>query len=141
MKTQHATYQYRLYPTKKQAQALEQLLMAGQRLYNAALEHRLVCWRTYRKPMGYLDQAADLKAIRDEHPDIGLLNFSACQQVLRRLDKVYREFVKGRRSLRQEIGTKGRCGIGSWASSHGLVCGRVPKGFALFPPIVLGAGL
>jgi putative transposase len=89
-------YQYRLYPTKKQAQALEQLLVAGQRLYNAALEHRLLCWRRYRKPVWYLDQASDLKAIRGEHPDIGVLNFSACQQVLRRLDKVYRQFVKGK---------------------------------------------
>lgn len=90
-------YQYRLYLTRKQAQALEQLLVAGQRLYNASLEHRLVCWRQYRKPVWYLEQAADLKAIRTEHPDLGLLNFSACQQVLRRLDKVYREFVKGKR--------------------------------------------
>ncbi|MFQ5794425.1 MAG: RNA-guided endonuclease InsQ/TnpB family protein [Candidatus Bipolaricaulia bacterium] len=90
-------YQYRLYPTKKQAQALEQLLVAGQRLYNASLEHRLLCWRWYRKPVWYLDQASDLKAIRNEHPDIGVLNFSACQQVLRRLDKVYREFVNGKR--------------------------------------------
>lgn len=90
-------YQYRLYPTRKQAQALGQLLAAGQRLYNASLEHRLVCWRNYRQPVWYLDQAADLKAIRSEQPDIGLLNFSACQQVLRRLDKVYREFVRGKR--------------------------------------------
>ena len=90
-------YQYRLYPIKKQAQALEQLLVAGQRLYNASLEHRLVCWRQYREPIWYLDQAADLKAIRNEQCDIGILNFSACQQVLRRLDKVYREFVKSKR--------------------------------------------
>jgi putative transposase len=90
-------YQYRLYPTQKQSKALEQLLMAGSRLYNAGLEHRLICWRQCRKPIWYLDQAADLTAIRTEHPDIGLLNFSACQQVLRRLDRVYREFVKGKR--------------------------------------------
>ncbi|MFQ5794812.1 MAG: RNA-guided endonuclease InsQ/TnpB family protein, partial [Candidatus Bipolaricaulia bacterium] len=90
-------YQYRLYPTNTQQRKLKQLLQAGRRLYNAALEHRLLCWKSHRKPIGYLNQAQDLKSIRREDPTIGRLNFSACQQVLRRLDKVYREFVKGKR--------------------------------------------
>jgi putative transposase len=91
------SYQYRLYPTPRQQEALEKLLAAGQRLYNASLEHRLLCWRRYRIGVSYLDQAADLKAIREEFPDIGILNFSACQQVLRRLDRVYHEFIRGKR--------------------------------------------
>lgn len=90
-------YQYRLYPNKTQQAALDSRLKAGQQLYNASLEHRLLCWKRYRKGVYYLDQASDLKQIRSEHPDIGLLNFSACQQVLRRLDKTYREFIKGKR--------------------------------------------
>jgi len=65
-------YQYRLYPTKKQVGSLEHLLVAGQRLYNASLEHRLVCWRRFRRPIWYLDQASDLKAIRKEDANIGV---------------------------------------------------------------------
>lgn len=90
-------YQYRLYPNKAQQSSLDSLLYAGQQLYNCALEQRLLSWRCYRKTVSYLDQARDLKAIRSDLPEIGVLNFSACQQVLRRLDKVYWPFVRGER--------------------------------------------
>jgi len=90
-------WQYRLYPTHKQAESLESLLEAGRQLYNAALEHRLLCWRRYRHTIRYLDQASDLKLLRREIPEIGELNFSACQQVLRRLEKNFQAFLKGQR--------------------------------------------
>ncbi|MCI2430198.1 transposase [Candidatus Acetothermia bacterium] len=88
-------YQYRIYPTTKQEQALAQLLDVGRRLYNAALEHRLLCWKRYFHSVSYTDQAADLKRMRREDVELGQLNFSACQQVLRRLDKNYRAFLQG----------------------------------------------
>jgi putative transposase len=63
------------------------------RLYNAALDERRSAWRMQRISLGYLDQANQLKAIRAAG-DLGLANFSACQEVLRRVDKTYAEFFR-----------------------------------------------
>jgi putative transposase len=85
------TFKYRLYPSKAQLAALDGQLSEACRLYNACLEERRDCYRTTGKGVTYYTQAAQLKAIRDDG-DLGLANFSACQDVLRRVDKTYKAF-------------------------------------------------
>jgi putative transposase len=63
------------------------------RLYNAALDKRRSAWRLQRTSICYLDQANQLKAIRAAG-DVGVANFSACQDVLRRVDNTFTAFFR-----------------------------------------------
>ncbi|HEY9842400.1 MAG TPA: transposase, partial [Candidatus Obscuribacterales bacterium] len=87
------TFRYRLYPTKAQEQALEQQLREACSLYNAALQERKDAWKHAGISIRYLDQAAQLKAIRAEGLN-GLANFSCAQDILRRVDKAYQAFFR-----------------------------------------------
>lgn len=85
------TYKYRLYPSKAQPGRLEYQLSQACRLYNAALQERRDAYRTAGKSLTYYDQANQLKEIRAEG-GLELANFSACQDVLRRVDKTFKAF-------------------------------------------------
>src|SRR5215510_3822133 len=87
------TFKYRLYPTRVQAEALHGQVDEACRLYNAALDERRSAWRMNRVGIRYLDQANQLKAIRAAG-DVGVANFSACQEVLRRVDKTFAAFFR-----------------------------------------------
>jgi putative transposase len=84
-------YRYRLYPTRRQREALEAQLGDACILYNAALQERRDAYRNAHTSLNYYDQANQLKAIRAAG-HLGLANFSACQDVLRRVDKTFKAF-------------------------------------------------
>ena len=86
-------YKYRIYPTAKQAKLLDHELAAAQRLYNAALEQRRIAWKRRGRSLRYLDQADDLKDLRKSGTPTPA-NYSACQDVLRRLDKAFQAFFR-----------------------------------------------
>jgi putative transposase len=94
-------YKYRLYPTAAQAEALESQLSEACRLYNAALQERRDAYRHTGLSLNYYDQANQLKEIR-RAGHLGLANFSACQDVLRRVDKTFTAFFR-----RVKAGSKG----------------------------------
>ena len=86
---------YRLYPTPKQQDALQQLLRSHQQLYNAALEERIDCYRKTGKGLSYAQQCASLTALRRECPDwASAANCSSQQMTLRRLDKAFASFFR-----------------------------------------------
>lgn len=87
------TYRYKLYPTRKQAEALEAQLAEACTLYNAALQERRDAYRKAHTSLNYYDQANQLKAIRADGT-LGLANFSACQDVLRRVHKTFEAFYR-----------------------------------------------
>ena len=87
------TFKYRLYPSGQQAQVLEVQLAEACRLYNAALQERRDAWRMGRVSLNYYHQANQLKEIRAAG-DLGLANYSACQDVLRRVDKSFQAFFR-----------------------------------------------
>lgn len=94
------TYRYRLYPSKTQQTILGNVLYAACALYNHALAYRRKRWNENRRGVWYNEQAGMWRDWRNEDPadnPLRLLNMSAGQQVLRRLDSAYREFVKGKR--------------------------------------------
>ena len=89
------SYKFRLYPTKEQADSLNFLLEQGRLLYNAALQERRDAWQFQKVSINYYHQANQLKDIRQDDPDgLGKLNYSACQQFLRRLDKAFKSFFR-----------------------------------------------
>jgi putative transposase len=86
-------YLYRLYPTRNQEHALAEQLEEARVLYNAALQERRDAYRKARVSLNYYDQANQLKQVRVEG-SLGLANFSACQDVLRRVDKTFKAFFR-----------------------------------------------
>ncbi len=85
------SYRYRLYPTRIQIAALHMQVDEACRLYNAAVEERRSAWRQKGLSLGYYDQAAQLKVIRAAG-NLGVANFSACQDVLHRVERTFSAF-------------------------------------------------
>lgn len=93
------TYRYRLYPSREQQAVLDEILWVACWLYNRALDYRRKRWNESRKSVTYYEQAGMWRDWRNEPGDnsLRLLNMSAGQQVLRRLDSAYKQFLKGER--------------------------------------------
>ena len=87
------TYKYRLSPTTAQTHALCGQLDEARHLYNAALQERREAYQKRGVSLTYYDQANQVKAIR-RAGDCALANFSACQDVLRRVDKTFKAFFR-----------------------------------------------
>jgi len=89
------TYKYRLYPTNAQTRTLDFLLWQGRTLYNAALEQRITVYRETGQGVTYPQQWACFRDLRNANPDtLGQLNATSVQQMLRRLDKAFRAFLR-----------------------------------------------
>jgi hypothetical protein len=54
----HRAYRYRLYPTRRQREAIDAQLRAACDLYNAALEQRRDAYRRCGESVSYGDQSA-----------------------------------------------------------------------------------
>jgi putative transposase len=96
------TYRYRLYPNEEQRNALSEILWVACWLYNRALDYRRKRWNESRCSVSYYEQAGMWKDWRNEELEdnqLRLLNMSAGQQVLRRLDSNYKQFLKGKRGF------------------------------------------
>jgi len=91
------TYKYRLRPTKKQGHLLDRLLAQMQTVYNDALNERREAWKRSRRSVTYVQQWNRMRDERHRLSDeMGMLNATSIQQMLRRVDKAYQSFYKGR---------------------------------------------
>ncbi len=88
----HKVYRYRIYPTKRQAQTLNDHLAICAELYNAALQERRDAWKISRKNISYFDQTLQLKDIKVERPDVASINIMALENVLKRVDRAFKDF-------------------------------------------------
>ncbi|MBE0674836.1 MAG: IS200/IS605 family element transposase accessory protein TnpB [Bacteroidales bacterium] len=89
------TYKYRLRPTKKQAFILKDIFFQMQAVYNDALNERRWYWQRSRRSISYYDQWPRIRDERHALPgEMGLLNATSIQQMLRRVNKAYRKFYK-----------------------------------------------
>jgi putative transposase len=87
------TYQYRLFPTEAQSQALDAQLGEAGRLSNAALQERRDAYQHRGGSLTYYDQANQLQAIRQQGA-LDLANSSACQDIGRRVEKTFKAFFR-----------------------------------------------
>src|SRR6476620_6866396 len=88
------TFQYHLYPTKKQREKLEWMLVRCCELYNAALQERREMYTYTGKGATYNAQAMqlpDIKELREEYKDI---HSQVLQDVLCRVDKAFQAFFR-----------------------------------------------
>jgi len=86
------TFKYRLFTTGLQSEALDGQLGEACRLYNGALQERRAAWKQ-RVSVNYYTQANQLQEIRAAG-DLGLANFSCCQDILRRVNKTFEAFFR-----------------------------------------------
>lgn len=96
-------YRYRLYPTKQQIQTMESQLDLCRWLYNTALDQRITAYKKLNKSISYNDQQNELPLIRKTVPGFSDIHSQVLQDVLRRLDKSFRNFFRGLKQ-HQKIG-------------------------------------
>lgn len=84
---------FRLYPTPAQAAEMERQRVLHQRLYNAALEHRISAYR-HGASVGLGEQAKAIKAIRADDPAYAGLHFHTVHETLKRLDRAFAAFFR-----------------------------------------------
>src|SRR5690348_12067253 len=88
------TFQYRLYPTKKQQETLQWTLDRCRELYNAALQERRDAWKMCKVSINYEHQSAQLPEIKQIREEYNNIYGQVLQDVLRRVDKAYKAFFR-----------------------------------------------
>ena len=88
------TYQYRIYPTFKQAKILLTWLEALRNLYNQGLSWRKEVYNRTGESVSWVTQANTLPQLRQTSNTFGMLHIDVLQDVLRRLDKAYQAFFR-----------------------------------------------
>ncbi len=86
-------FNYRLYPTKKQAALLDDQLAEACRLYNAALQERRDAWKMGKTSITFYHQDKQLRDIRGAG-DLMLANYTSCQDVLHRVERTFATFFR-----------------------------------------------
>src|ERR1700739_2801935 len=86
------TFKYRLFITRLESELPDRQLADACPLYTAALQARRDAWK-HRVSIHYNTQANQLKEIRAAG-DLGLANFSCCQDILRRVNKTFAAFFR-----------------------------------------------
>ena len=88
-------FKYRIYPTCKQANALQWTLDRCRELYNAALQERKEAYKYAKKSISAFEQMrslTEIKAeIRTEYQEIGS---HVLQDVIKRVDKAFKAFFR-----------------------------------------------
>ncbi len=86
------TYQFRVYPTHKQARTLEQWLVLCCETYNAALDERKSAYRVAGVTLSYEDQCAELPACKEVRPDLASVPSQVLQDVVKRVGLAFQAF-------------------------------------------------
>lgn len=87
-------FKYRLYPTRKQHEALQFALDRNRELYNAALQERRDAWRLSRVSVSYEMQSAQLPEIKEIRPEYNEIYSQVLQDTLKRVDKAFKNFFR-----------------------------------------------
>ena len=85
---------YRLYPSKRQEEAMRLLFDAHRHLYNAALEQRIWAYRSQKKSIDLNEQCRELTQLRAEDPLYRSINAQSSQVTLRRLHLAFQHFFR-----------------------------------------------
>lgn len=113
-------YRYRLYPTRRQVEALDGQLAFACDLYNAALEQRRTAFRDFGVSVRLREQQHELTALRSSGPE---MNYCAQEMVLQRLNLAFEAFYRrlrhGENPGFPRFKAKGRFNTLSWRRGHG----------------------
>ncbi len=86
------TYQFRLYPTKKQQTTLGKWLALCCEVYNAALQERRDAYRMAGISIGFAHQCAELPGCKEVRPELAEVNAQVVQDAVKRVDLAFAAF-------------------------------------------------
>ena len=88
------TFQYRLYPTKKQLTLLENTLEQCRLMYNHLLEMRKQSWELEKKGLSIYDQTGTFKALKQRIPELNAVHSQVYQELAKRIELAYLSFFR-----------------------------------------------
>lgn len=88
------SFLYRLYLTKKQANALQDVLDECRWLYNELLEQRRVAYKELDIQLSKYQQSMFLPLMKEERPSLAAVHSQVLQNVVDRLDKSFQAFFR-----------------------------------------------
>jgi putative transposase len=88
------TYQFRLYPTKRQQAMLTKWLALCCEVYNAALQERRDAYRMAGKSFSYSLQSAELPGCKDVRPELAEVHSQVLQDAVKRVDLAFDAFFR-----------------------------------------------
>ncbi len=88
------TYQYRIYPTKRQIQVLTCWLGLCCEVYNAALQERRDAYRMAGQSLNYSQQCAELPSCKEVRPELAEVNSQVLQDAVKRVDRAFDDFFR-----------------------------------------------
>ena len=89
------TFQYRLYPTKRQIRLLNEQLEECRWLWNTLLAERQQAWEEHQETVDYYDQKAELPLLKaSERPALKAVHSQVLQDVVLRLRKAFDAFFR-----------------------------------------------
>lgn len=91
-------HRYRIYPTRSQVSCLKNHFSMCRHLYNWALKERIDAWEAEKRTVNYREQQNALPSLKDKRPWFKGVYSICLQDVLRRLDKAYKNFFRGTKS-------------------------------------------
>src|SRR2546423_15075492 len=86
------TYLFRLYPTHKQRDVLEEWLGLCCETYNAALEERKSAYRMAGVSLAYEHQSAEMPGCKKVRPELGEVPSQVLQDASKRVERVFEDF-------------------------------------------------
>lgn len=98
------TYKYRLFPTKRQKQLLQEQLDECRWLYNHFLEERKNAWEKEKKSISYFDQSQSIPSLKNEHESLKKVYSQVLQNVADRMDKSFANFFRRVKVGKEEPG-------------------------------------
>ena len=96
-------YTFKAYPSKAQAEALERHRVLHCRLYNAALQERIDCYRLTGKSLSQYDQSRHIKIVRKDDLEYAAMNCDSLHMTLKRVERAFQAFF---RRAKQGAGAK-----------------------------------
>src|SRR5438445_8604666 len=88
------TFKYRLFPNRKQREALLATLEVCRHLYNDALQERRDAWKLCHQSVTFAMQSAQLPAFKEADVAMQGVYSQVLQDVLHRVDKTYKAFFR-----------------------------------------------
>ena len=88
------SYQYRIYPTKKQQRTLDTHLEECRILYNHLLEMRNTAYERDGISLSCFQQQKTYPVLKEERPSLGQVHSQVLQNVAVRVDLAYKAFFR-----------------------------------------------
>ena len=88
------SFQYRIYPTKKQETLLLNTLEQCRRLYNHLLEQRKNSWEQEKKGLSLYEQQSTFPVLKERVPELNDVHSQVLQNVAVRIDLAFKAFFR-----------------------------------------------